>query len=111
MKEWMAQADPPKEASTVKNGQLLLLSSNKMTHYFKEWTTISGVLKKIYCLYKNFMLQTDPLNSNCSQNLQYPEKKVRLYVLGKSTSLEKLAVPKSTLRSANVYNCSSKKFK
>ena len=68
MKEWMAQADPPKEASTVKkmNGQLLLLSSNKMTHYFKEWTTSSVILKKIYCLYKNLMLQIDPLNRSCS---------------------------------------------
>ena len=55
MKEWMAQADPTKEASTVKtmNGRSLLLSSNKMTHYFKEWTNPSGVLKKIYCLYQN----------------------------------------------------------
>ena len=54
MEEWMAQADPSKEASTVKkmNGRLLLLSSNKMTHYSREWATTSGVLKKIYCLYK-----------------------------------------------------------
>ena len=40
MKEWMAQAYPPKEANTVKkmNGQLLLFFPNKMTHYFKVWT-------------------------------------------------------------------------
>ena len=46
MKEWMAQADSPKEASTVKkmNVQSLLLSSKQMTHCFKEWTTPSGVL-------------------------------------------------------------------
>ena len=33
MKEWMAQADPPKEANTVKkmNGRYLLISSNKKT--------------------------------------------------------------------------------
>ena len=33
MKEWMADADPPKEASTVKkmNGHSILLSSNKTT--------------------------------------------------------------------------------
>ena len=38
MKEWMTQAYPPKEASPVKkiNGWLLLYSSNKMAHYFKE---------------------------------------------------------------------------
>ena len=35
----------------------------KTTQYFKQWTTGSGVLKKIYCLYKNLMLQIDPLNS------------------------------------------------
>ena len=41
----MAEADPPKEASTVKKmgGRSLLLSSNKITHYIKEWMT---VLKK-----------------------------------------------------------------
>ena len=41
----MAEADPPKEASTVKkmDGRSLLLSSNKITHYIKEWMT---VLKK-----------------------------------------------------------------
>ena len=68
MTEWMSQADPPKEASTVKkmNGRSLLLSSNKMTHYFKEWTTPSGVLKKIYCLYENLMLQTVAVPRNCS---------------------------------------------
>ena len=76
----MAQADPPKETSTVKkiNGRLLLVSSNKMKHYFKKWTTVNGVLKKIYCLYKNLIFQIDPLNISCSQNLQYPERKFRL---------------------------------
>ena len=50
MKKLMAQADPSKEASTVKkmNDRLLLLSSNKMMHYFKEWATPSSVLKKEY---------------------------------------------------------------
>ena len=68
VKEWMAQGDPQKEASTVKkmNGRSLLLFSNKMSYYFKEWLTPSGVLKKIYCLYKNLILQIDPLNSSCS---------------------------------------------
>ena len=57
MKEYKAQANPSKEASTVKkmNGRSLLPSSSKMTHYFKEWTTPSGVLKKLHCLYKNLM--------------------------------------------------------
>ena len=42
MKEWMAQPQPPKGASTIKRmtGRSLLLSSNKMTHYFKEWATL-----------------------------------------------------------------------
>ena len=60
------------------NGRLLLLSSNKMTHYSREWATASGVLKKICCLYKNLMLQIDPLNSNYLQKLEYPERKFRL---------------------------------
>ena len=54
MKEWMAQADPSKEANTVKklNGRSLLLSSNKTTPYFKEWTTASSALKK-YIVFRN----------------------------------------------------------
>ena len=53
MKEWMAQADPPKEASTVKkiNCRLLLLFSSIMTHYFKEWMTPSGALKKKFIIF------------------------------------------------------------
>ena len=41
MIEWMAQAAPLREASTVKkmNDRSLLLSLNKLTHYFKKWTT------------------------------------------------------------------------
>ena len=37
-------------------------------------------------------------------------KENSLYVLRKSNSLEKVAVPRVTLAGANVYNCSSKKF-
>ena len=52
MQEWMAQADPPKEASTFerKNNLSQLLSSNRMRHCFKELTTAKGALKKICCL-------------------------------------------------------------
>ena len=59
LKEWMAQGDPPKEAGTVKdmNGRSRLLSSNKMKNYFKDWTTTSGVLKRIYCPYKTLMIK------------------------------------------------------
>ena len=58
MKEWMTQADPPKEANTMKkmNRRSLLLSSNKAILYFKEWTAASGTLKKIYFRYKNLVL-------------------------------------------------------
>ena len=95
----MAQAAPLREASTVKkmNDRSLLLSLNKITHLFKKWTTEIGVLKKIYCLYKNVMLQIDPLKNNCSQKQQYPKRKLRLKVLQKSSSLEKVAIPKVTL--------------
>ena len=70
MIEWMVQAAPFREASTVKkkmNNRSLLLSLNEITHYFKKWTAGSGVLKKIYCVYKNVILQIDPLKSSCSQ--------------------------------------------
>ena len=49
VKEWMAQADPPREANTVKkmNGRSLLIFSNKTTHYFKEWTAARCFEKSI----------------------------------------------------------------
>ena len=56
------------------------------------------------------MLQTDPLKSSCSQKEQYPKRTLTLKVLRKSSSLEKVAVPKVTLASAIIYNCSSKIF-
>ena len=77
------------------------------THYFKKWTTASGVLKKIYCLNKNLMLQIDPFNSSCSQKTTIPQN-IKVKVLRKSISLEKVAVLKVILASANVYNCSQK---
>ena len=56
MKKWIAQADPLKEASTFArmNDLPQLLFSNKLTHYFIEWTIPSGLLKKIYYPYKKF---------------------------------------------------------
>ena len=75
MIEWMAQADSTREASTVKkmNERSLLLSLNKITHYFKKCTTPRGVLKKIYCLYINLMFQVDPLNSSFPKNYGIPK--------------------------------------
>ena len=110
--EWMTQTAPYRKATAVKkmNDRSLLFSINEMTHYFKKWTTGSGVLKKIYFLKKNVILQIDLLKSSCSQKQQYPERALRLKVLRKSSSLEKVAVLKVTLASAIVYNCSSKIF-
>ena len=110
--EWMAQTAHYRKATRVKkmNDQSLLFSINEITHYFKKWTTGSGVLKKIYFLKKNVILQIDLLKSSCSQKQQYPERVLRLKVLRKSSSLEKLAVLKVILASAIVYNCSSKIF-
>ena len=68
------------------NDGSLLLSINEITHYFKKWTTGSGVLKKIYFLYKNVMLQIDPLKSSSSQRKQYPEGPFKV----KSTPKEEL---------------------
>ena len=80
MKQWMTQPDPPNEANTVKkmNRRSLLISSNKTTHYFKEWTAASCVLKNKYCLYKNLILRIDTLSSSSSQKLHYPERKLML---------------------------------
>ena len=41
MVEWMAQAAPLREASNVKkmNDRVLHFCLNKVTHYFKKWTT------------------------------------------------------------------------
>ena len=110
--EWMAQTDPLREANTVKkiNDRSILLSLSKITHYFKKWTGAIGVLKNIYCLYKNLMLQIDSLNSSCPQKQQYPKITLRLKALRKSRSVEKVAVLRVTLASANIYNCSSKIF-
>ena len=66
--------------------------------------------KKNLFFYKNVMLQIDPLKSSCSQKQKYPERPLKLKVLQKSSSLEKVTVPKVTPRSENVYNCCSKKF-
>ena len=53
VKEWMAQAVRLKRKM---NDRSPLLSSNKMTHYFKEWKTPSGVLKKNILPYRNLAL-------------------------------------------------------
>ena len=66
--------------------------------------------EKNLVFYKNVMLQIDPLKSSCSQKQLYPETILRLKVLRKSSSLEKVAVPKVTLASVIVYNCSFKVF-
>ena len=56
--EWVAQAAPLREASTIKkmNGSSLLLSLNKITHYFKKMDDYkwcieknSGVFMKTSC--------------------------------------------------------------
>ena len=73
VKEWMVQADPPKEANAVKkmNGRSLLLYSNKMTLYFKEWMTASGALKKNILSLQKF----DVSNRSSSQKL-FPKSTV-----------------------------------
>ena len=85
----MSQADPPREASTVKklNGRSLPIFSNKTTHHFKEWAAARFVLKKTYCLYKNLMLQIDPLSSSCTQIKAISTPKKQLF--GESRWLRK----------------------
>ena len=109
------------------NDRSLLFSINEITHYFKKWTTGSGVLKKVFYLYKNVMLQIHLLKSSCSPKQWYPktwpttfkqqavpERTLRLKELQKSSyleNLEKVAVPKITNASAIVYNFPSKILK
>ena len=109
MKELIAQADPSKEANTVKkmNYQSILLSSNKTTHSFKEWMTAICFLKKKSILFTKIWSSNKILLA--IQKLQYLERKLRLLVLRKNSSL-KVTVPNVTLPSANVYIRSSKKF-
>ena len=64
------------------NDGSLLLSINEITHYFKKWTT--------------------------ERKQKTPKELLRLKVLRKSSSLEKVAVTKVTIASPIVYNCSSK---
>ena len=56
------------------------------------------------------MPQIDPLNSSCSQKLQFHKKLKAISTLKEEFSLEKVVAPKVTLANANAYNCSSKKF-
>ena len=46
----MAKIDPPEEASLLErmDGRRQLLSSNKMIHYFKEWTNATVFKKNVY---------------------------------------------------------------
>ena len=56
------------------NDQSLLISINEITHYFKKWATGSGVLKKIYFLYENVMLQIDLLKVAVPKNSSTPKE-------------------------------------
>ena len=94
----MAQGDHPKEGSMFEQPQLL--PSNKMKHTFKEWTTASGILEKIYCFHKNSRLKIYPIKITFSQRLHYPEKKLMLN--------QEAAVSKVSIAGANDYNCPSK---
>ena len=55
MIEWMAQAAPLREASTVKkmNDRSLLLSLNKITHYFKKNGRLEVNSVKLLLMSKN----------------------------------------------------------
>ena len=53
MKEWMAQADSPEEAIRLKECRAATTALfNKITQYFKEWTTPISVLKTMNYHYK-----------------------------------------------------------
>ena len=72
MKEWMGQADPRKEANAVKIWMADCYSSLQINWHttLKNWRLQMVFWEKIYCLYKNLTLQTDPVGSSCSQKLK-----------------------------------------
>ena len=76
MKEWMAQADPPKEARTFERmgGRSQPISSDKMANYFKEWTTAIVFSKKIYRLYENSRFNIYPLKITSSLDYSMPKE-------------------------------------
>ena len=87
IKEWMVQADAPKEPNDEKNWWSVA------TPFFKY----SNTLKKICCLYKSLKLQIDPLNKHWGYR--------------SSKKAQKGVVPKATLASKNIYNIAiPKKF-
>ena len=59
------------------NDPPLLFSINKITHYFKKWTTGSSILKKNLSSLPKRDVQKDPLESGCSQKQQHPERTLR----------------------------------
>ena len=75
MKELIAQADPPKDANTVKKGMTSRYSSLQIKRgtILKNGRLQVKFWKKVFYLYKNLMLQIDPLSSSYSQKLQYPQ--------------------------------------
>ena len=64
MKEYMAQADSPRQTCTFEemNGQQQLFFSNKMIYYFKKWTTILH-LQKFDASSRSYL--TIPVSKNC----------------------------------------------
>ena len=80
MKEWMAQANPPKESSTFErmNNWIQMLSSKKMTQYFKEWTTPISVLKKTLQLCFCSMFKTMGQKSSNPVLLSRPVEKISM---------------------------------
>ena len=50
--------------------------------------------EKIYYFCKNLMFQTDPINSSCSQKLQYPERLVLFRKSGLQTLVTAIVIVK-----------------
>ena len=79
MKKCMAQVDPVKEPGTVKKlNEVVTLLFKKYHVLLSKINDCKCFLKNIYCLYKKLIIQIDLLDSNSSQNVLYPERKLRL---------------------------------
>ena len=80
MNEWMAEAYPPKDASTVRKWVAACYSYLQIKLYTNLKNGQLQVLfwKKIYCLYKNLTLPIDHFNSSSSEKLQHHKRNLGL---------------------------------
>ena len=86
MIEWSSQAAPLRKAKLKKEWPVATSFCKWNNTLPEKWTTGSGVLKKIYFLYKSGMLQIDPLKKQLFLKATVSRKNFKV----KSTPKEQL---------------------